>query len=234
MEIDDSGYSDIQTCQITTNPSVTEPVLRKSIRIKEKIAAKTLEHSFDCAAKIPDFQDETEAADDSDRDERVSTPEDFKLLLKRKSGDKNVLNSSSLLTKEILEKCKIHQYFSACGTKFNGDTDSALLHLSANGYSIKKSLESIDNPDSIPMKRIQENLGIWREKERDAFVEFMSNNYKPKKECLNCVKQLWESQSEEQVSNLCGLCKLYFELYGKQRPNAKALPLHFNLSPKKI
>uniref|UniRef100_A0AC35FYL5 ELM2 domain-containing protein n=1 Tax=Panagrolaimus sp. PS1159 TaxID=55785 RepID=A0AC35FYL5_9BILA len=293
MEIDDRGYSDIQTFQITTKPSISKRILRKSTRIKEKVAAKnasnkkkekivakTSEHYFECAAKIPNFQDETEAVDDSDRDECVSTPKDFKLLLKCKTGDKIVSNSSNLLTDEILEKCKIHQYFSACGTKFNGDTDSALIHLSANGYSIKKTLESIDNPDSIPMKRIHENLGIWHKNEMDAFVNYMSNNYKwnskckkikkhpfwikqfqkmfpkksprncsnfyytlksagfsfkevygiskslPKKECLNCVKQLWKSQSEEQqVSNLYGLCKLYFELYGKQRPNAKALPL---------
>uniref|UniRef100_A0A914PS97 GATA-type domain-containing protein n=1 Tax=Panagrolaimus davidi TaxID=227884 RepID=A0A914PS97_9BILA len=268
MEIDDTGYSDI------TKPSISEPLLRKSTRIKE------------CAAEIPNLQDETKAADDSIRDECVSTPEDFKLLLKCKIGDKTV--PSDLLTVEILEKCKIHRYVSACGTKFNGDTDSALVHLSANGYSIKRALESIDNPDSIPMKRIHENLGIWSKDEMDAFVKFMSNNYQwnkeyrkktkhpfwieqfqkmfpkkshrnclnfyytlksagfsykdkeiskflPKKECLNCVKQLWKSQSkEQQVSNLCGLCKLYFELYGKQRPNAKALPLHFNLSPKRI
>uniref|UniRef100_A0A914QIN1 ELM2 domain-containing protein n=1 Tax=Panagrolaimus davidi TaxID=227884 RepID=A0A914QIN1_9BILA len=260
-------------------------------------AENDVESEHKCAAKIPNFQGQTEAADDSDRDECVSTPEDFKFFSKCKIDDKIVLNSSNLMTDEILEK-----YLSACGTKFNGGTDSALAHLSANGYLIKEALEGIDNPDSIPIKRIHEDLGIWLENEMDAFVKYISNNYKrknkygrkqknrfwikgfqkkfpqksprnclnfyytlksagfsfkkkdkkvygiskflPKTECLNCVKQLWKSQSDQQVSNLCGLlkqlwksqsdqqvsnlcglCKLYFELYGKQRPNAKALPL---------
>uniref|UniRef100_A0A914PN69 PIR Superfamily Protein n=1 Tax=Panagrolaimus davidi TaxID=227884 RepID=A0A914PN69_9BILA len=71
MEIDDSGNSDIQTCQIITKPSISKRIFRKSIRIKGEIVAKTLEHYFECAAKIPNFQDETEAADDSDRDESI-------------------------------------------------------------------------------------------------------------------------------------------------------------------
>uniref|UniRef100_A0A914Y801 Myb-like domain-containing protein n=1 Tax=Panagrolaimus superbus TaxID=310955 RepID=A0A914Y801_9BILA len=49
--------------------------------------------------------------------------------------------------------------------------------------------------------------------------------------CENCINKLWKQSNQNQkTTNLCALCKLYRELYGKQRPNAQALSESFDLS----
>uniref|UniRef100_A0A914PXD9 ELM2 domain-containing protein n=1 Tax=Panagrolaimus davidi TaxID=227884 RepID=A0A914PXD9_9BILA len=108
----------------------------------------TLDDYVKCAAKIPSLQD------DSDRDERISASENYKLLT----------------------DSQMERYVKTCEAKFHGDTHTAFAHLSANGYSIKKALETTDNPDSSPMKYLNENLGIWTEDELKNFARLILDN----------------------------------------------------------
>uniref|UniRef100_A0A914R469 Chromo domain-containing protein n=1 Tax=Panagrolaimus davidi TaxID=227884 RepID=A0A914R469_9BILA len=211
----------------------------------------TLNDYVERAAEIPPLQDYP------DRDECISASENYKLLT----------------------DSQMEHYISACEAKFQGDTHNALEHLSANGYSIEKALETIDNPDSSPMKYLNKNLGIWTKDELKKFARLMlaiyvqkdkkiqkqplwlekiseKFRYKSRKNCLNlyytlksagfsfkngafnktskfsfksstnecpnCIKKLWKLKNQQNEANLCGLCKLYFKLCGKHRPNANA------------
>uniref|UniRef100_A0AC34FCT6 Uncharacterized protein n=1 Tax=Panagrolaimus sp. ES5 TaxID=591445 RepID=A0AC34FCT6_9BILA len=169
------------------------------------------------------------------------------------SSDRDEIISNSNCY-ELLDDIQIKRYLLACESKFIGDTHNALTHLAACEYSIKTALENIDLPDSLPMKCIHHDLGIWNNEEMKTFIKFILNTPQTPPflrspdqwskdlgkwierikinvrllltsmpPCENCVNKLWKKcKKQQKVVNLCALCKLYLDLYGKQRPNAHA------------
>uniref|UniRef100_A0AC34FC80 ELM2 domain-containing protein n=1 Tax=Panagrolaimus sp. ES5 TaxID=591445 RepID=A0AC34FC80_9BILA len=215
-------------------------------------------------AKLPDLKKASDAADDGDRDEKIFESECFK----------------------VFTDDRLQRYIVACEIKIKCDIHTALSHLAANEYSIKKALETIENPKSNPLKFLtgKNGSGIWEPKEIAIFAERMKyhrlykqwnaiRQYLPSKSipnlinsyytmkgigysfkkqtfspiskrlefqtkcfgfevveqdsCENCIKQLWKKQAktEETKVKLCAFCQLYFELYGKQRPNAQVFSI---------
>uniref|UniRef100_A0AC34F6P0 Uncharacterized protein n=1 Tax=Panagrolaimus sp. ES5 TaxID=591445 RepID=A0AC34F6P0_9BILA len=149
MEIDNVGGVDLASSCSILKPSILG-TSRKSRRILEKANKVTSN-----AVEVPNICDASRAADDDDRDEIVSNSDGFHCFHK---GD-------------------VQKYLSACDSKFKGDSHSALSHLAIHGYSIKKALERIDLPESLPMKGIHTDLGIWSKKEMQTFVKILSLNY---------------------------------------------------------
>uniref|UniRef100_A0A7E4UYH6 SET domain-containing protein n=1 Tax=Panagrellus redivivus TaxID=6233 RepID=A0A7E4UYH6_PANRE len=176
----------------TLSPKRYNPKVRKAVPEPPSVDSKgnPLRRSERCVAKRANAESDKDSKDVSYDDLAAIVPKMVDPATLDNAEERDVLLIDPEDTQAIDDKL-VKGYMEACRDKLGVCSYSAFLHYVNHGYDIKKAMETIDDPHSLPRMALEGNdgVGIW-DKEEIAYLTHQLNSKRTPKSILRMKKNL--------------------------------------------